>query len=78
MVLSGKEVLKHNSKDSCYVIVNGLAYDVTEFMPVCLQSPSVTGDIGGSLMFMRLTAVGTSRWDGNVRKRLYEAAVSIG
>lgn len=27
--LSGEEVSKHNNQESCWVIVNGLAYDVT-------------------------------------------------
>jgi len=27
--MSGEEVAKHNSQESCWVIVNGLAYDVT-------------------------------------------------
>lgn len=29
-VLTGTEVAKHNSKDSCWVIVHGKAYDITE------------------------------------------------
>ncbi|KAI0852530.1 FMN-dependent dehydrogenase-domain-containing protein [Daldinia vernicosa] len=33
MVLSGAEVAKHNSKESCWVIIHGKAYDVTEFLP---------------------------------------------
>ncbi|KAI1638533.1 FMN-dependent dehydrogenase [Biscogniauxia mediterranea] len=33
MVLSGVEVAKHDSKESCWVIVHGKAYDVTEFLP---------------------------------------------
>lgn len=31
--LQGSEVAKHNNEESCWVIVNGRAYDVTEFMP---------------------------------------------
>lgn len=31
--LTGADVAKHNSKDSCWVIVHGKAYDVTEFLP---------------------------------------------
>ncbi|KAL1997809.1 hypothetical protein VTN02DRAFT_700 [Thermoascus thermophilus] len=31
--LTGAEVAKHNSQDSCWVIVHGKAYDVTEFLP---------------------------------------------
>ena len=27
------EIAKHNSKESCWVIVHGKAYDVTEFLP---------------------------------------------
>ncbi|OBT82492.1 hypothetical protein VE02_08164 [Pseudogymnoascus sp. 03VT05] len=33
MALTGNEVAKHNSNESCWVIVHGKAYDVTEFMP---------------------------------------------
>ncbi|KAI1497342.1 FMN-dependent dehydrogenase [Biscogniauxia marginata] len=33
MVLSGVEVAKHDNKESCWVIVHGKAYDVTEFLP---------------------------------------------
>ena len=32
-MLTGTEVAKHDSKDSCWVIVHGKAYDVTEFLP---------------------------------------------
>ena len=31
--LQGSEVAKHNNEQSCWVIVHGRAYDVTEFMP---------------------------------------------
>jgi cytochrome b involved in lipid metabolism len=31
--ISCDEVAKHNSRDSCWVIVHGKAYDVTEFLP---------------------------------------------
>ncbi|KAJ9649463.1 hypothetical protein H2201_004999 [Coniosporium apollinis] len=31
--LSGEEVTKHNSRESCWVIIHGRAYDVTEFLP---------------------------------------------
>ncbi|KAJ6091543.1 hypothetical protein N7467_003512 [Penicillium canescens] len=31
--LTGASVAEHNSKDSCWVIVHGKAYDVTEFLP---------------------------------------------
>lgn len=31
--LSGEEVAKHNSRESCWVIVHGRAYDVTDFLP---------------------------------------------
>ncbi|KAI0553690.1 FMN-dependent dehydrogenase [Xylaria curta] len=31
--LSGPEVAKHDSKESCWVVIHGKAYDVTEFLP---------------------------------------------
>jgi L-lactate dehydrogenase (cytochrome) len=31
--LTGAEVAAHNTKESCWVIVHGKAYDVTEFLP---------------------------------------------
>jgi L-lactate dehydrogenase (cytochrome) len=31
-LLHGLEIAKHNSKDSCWVIVNGKAYDVTDYL----------------------------------------------
>lgn len=40
MTLTGAEVAGHNSKDSCWVIVHGKAYDVTEFLPGT-QPPSL-------------------------------------
>jgi len=33
MTLTGDDVAKHNSAESCWVIVHGKAYDVTEFLP---------------------------------------------
>jgi len=33
MPLHADEVAKHNNKDSCWVIIHGEAFDVTEFMP---------------------------------------------
>ncbi|KAI5463071.1 FMN-dependent dehydrogenase-domain-containing protein [Mariannaea sp. PMI_226] len=33
MVLKGAEVAEHNSAQSCWVIVHGKAYDVTDFLP---------------------------------------------
>lgn len=33
-MLSIAEVAKHNSKESCWVIINGNAYDVTEFVDI--------------------------------------------
>ena len=32
-MLTGEEISKHDSKESCWVIIHGKAYDVTEFMP---------------------------------------------
>ncbi|KAI1426530.1 FMN-dependent dehydrogenase-domain-containing protein [Xylaria sp. FL1777] len=31
--LSGPEVAKHDNKESCWVVIHGKAYDVTEFLP---------------------------------------------
>jgi L-lactate dehydrogenase (cytochrome) len=31
--LTGREVSTHNNEDSCWVIIHGKAYDVTEFLP---------------------------------------------
>ncbi|KAI0359592.1 hypothetical protein OH77DRAFT_1420116 [Trametes cingulata] len=31
-VISGKEVAQHNSRESCWIIVHGKVYDVTEFL----------------------------------------------
>jgi hypothetical protein len=36
--LTGEEIAKHNSRESCWVIVHGKAYDVTEFLPGTLRS----------------------------------------
>lgn len=32
-VYSGKEVAEHNTRESCWIIVHGKVYDVTEFLP---------------------------------------------
>ena len=32
-LISYDEVAKHNNSESCYVIVHGKVYDVTEFLP---------------------------------------------
>lgn len=37
--LTGASVAEHNSKDSCWVIVHGKAYDVTEFLPGMCHPP---------------------------------------
>lgn len=32
-ILTGDEIAKHNTRESCWVVVHGKAYDVTEFLP---------------------------------------------
>lgn len=32
-LLSGQEVAKHDNKDSCWVIIHGRVYDITDFLP---------------------------------------------
>ncbi|KAF2244010.1 hypothetical protein BU26DRAFT_435006 [Trematosphaeria pertusa] len=39
--LTGEEVAQHNNKDSCWVIVHGRAYDVTEFLPEHPGGPKI-------------------------------------
>ncbi len=40
-MISGAEVAKHNSREDCWVIVNGKAYDVTEFLPEHPGGPAI-------------------------------------
>ncbi|KAF9696962.1 hypothetical protein EKO04_004860 [Ascochyta lentis] len=39
--LTGEDIAKHNSRDSCWVIVHGRAYDVTEFLPEHPGGPKI-------------------------------------
>ncbi|QSZ30929.1 hypothetical protein DSL72_000488 [Monilinia vaccinii-corymbosi] len=39
--LTGQEVAEHSSRDSCWVIVHGKAYDVTEFLPEHPGGPKI-------------------------------------
>jgi len=39
--LTGDQVAEHNSKESCWVIIHGRAYDVTEFMPEHPGGPKI-------------------------------------
>jgi L-lactate dehydrogenase (cytochrome) len=39
--LSGEEVAKHDSRSSCWVIIHGRAYDVTEFLPEHPGGPKI-------------------------------------
>merc|ERR1712000_740361 len=41
MPLTGEEIAKHNSRDSCWVIVHGKAYDVTDFLPEHPGGPKI-------------------------------------
>lgn len=41
MVLSGEQVAEHNNAESCWVVVHGKAYDVTEFMPEHPGGPKI-------------------------------------
>jgi L-lactate dehydrogenase (cytochrome) len=41
MKLSGDEVSRHNSGESCWVIIHGKAYDVTEFLPEHPGGPKI-------------------------------------
>ncbi|KAI9893759.1 MAG: Cytochrome b2, mitochondrial precursor [Vezdaea aestivalis] len=40
-MLSGDEISQHASKDSCWVIIHGKAYDVTDFLPEHPGGPSI-------------------------------------
>lgn len=39
--LTGAEVAKHNSRESCWVIIHGRAYNVTEFLPEHPGGPKI-------------------------------------
>lgn len=39
--LTGAEVAQHNSRESCWVIIHGHAYDVTEFLPEHPGGPKI-------------------------------------
>lgn len=39
--LTGEDIAKHNSAESCWVIVHGKAYDVTEFLPEHPGGPKI-------------------------------------
>lgn len=39
--LSGAQIAKHNSRESCWVIIHGKAYDVTEFLPEHPGGPKI-------------------------------------
>ncbi|KAL9105529.1 MAG: hypothetical protein Q9227_009326 [Pyrenula ochraceoflavens] len=39
--LTGEEIAKHDSRESCWVIVHGRAYDVTEFLPEHPGGPKI-------------------------------------
>lgn len=39
--LNGADVAKHNSRDSCWVIIHGRAYDVTDFLPEHPGGPKI-------------------------------------
>ncbi|KAK4541145.1 hypothetical protein LTR36_008219 [Oleoguttula mirabilis] len=39
--LTGADIAKHNSRESCWVIIHGRAYDVTEFLPEHPGGPKV-------------------------------------
>lgn len=39
--LQGSEIAKHSSQSSCWVIVHGKAYDVTEFLPEHPGGPKI-------------------------------------
>src|SRR5689334_5031430 len=39
--LTGEEIAQHNSRESCWVIVHGKAYDVTEFLPEHPGGPKI-------------------------------------
>jgi len=54
--LSGDEVSKHNSQESCWVIVNDAAYDVT-------GEQSKTCQCGYSRLIDCRVHAGASRWD---------------
>lgn len=41
MKLKGSEVAEHNSRESCWVIIHGRAYDVTEFLPEHPGGPKI-------------------------------------
>jgi len=38
--LTGADIASHNTKESCWVIVHGKAYDVTEFLSEQLVFPA--------------------------------------
>lgn len=39
--LKGEDVAKHNKREDCWVIIHGMAYDVTDFMPEHPGGPNI-------------------------------------
>ena len=55
-MLNGLEVAKHNTRESCWVVVNGKVYDVTEYLDehpggaqIMLQYGGKVGDLKFSM-----------------------------
>lgn len=46
-MLDGAEVARHDSRESCWVIINGNAYDVTDFLDQHPGGPDVLLRYGG-------------------------------
>jgi L-lactate dehydrogenase (cytochrome) len=49
-MLNGAQVAKHRTRESCWVIIRGNAYDVTDFLDVHPGGASVVLKYGGKVI----------------------------
>lgn len=54
-MLTGAEVAAHNNRDSCWVIIHGKAYDVTDFLPGTPPTPHAYPVLLDGLPELKLT-----------------------
>ena len=61
VVYQMSDVRKHDTEDDCWLVIEGVVYDVTDFLPEHPGGGDIVVDVAGTWVLMRARSSGRQR-----------------